>query len=84
MQIVCYSKSEHFKPFPKESRQVDCYRGLTVLTRIHEKYYPTLSADADKLVTEKVRNGKNISWLFFHSSTIKTQTSLQNPSSHWL
>lgn len=56
MQIVCHSKSEHFKPFPKESRQVDCYRGLTVLTRIHEKYYPTLSADADKLVTEKVRN----------------------------
>lgn len=58
MRIMCHSKSEHFAQFPKESREVDCYRGLTVLTRIHEKYYPSSSADTQKLVTQKEKDGK--------------------------
>lgn len=55
MQIMCHNKSEHYKQFP--SREVDNYRGLTVLTRIHEKYYP--SAVTEKLVTQKERDGND-------------------------
>ncbi|KPM03934.1 hypothetical protein QR98_0023730 [Sarcoptes scabiei] len=33
---------------PTENRQIDCYRGLTVLTRIYNKYYPI--PDEERLV----------------------------------
>ena len=57
MQVKCREQSAHFKPFPTESREVDCYRGITVMTRIHEKLYPTPVSEAKKMITIKERDG---------------------------
>lgn len=41
-------RTEPFRKMPTENRQIDCYRGLTVLTRIYNKYYPI--PDEERLV----------------------------------
>ena len=77
MQIVCDQRPDHYKPFPRGNPNIDSYRGLTVMTRLHEKYYPTPESVAKKLVDMKTRQGQS----HFIITLFKTNEKFQNRGS---